>query len=283
MKGKKKEGMNMLVFPETVDEWNTLSADEKIRLLFHDAWLGDVHRDDLWYHYTTVDALASMITTDGVEIWATQCQFLNDRNEIREGLDVFKPMLSSILRKIEGANESLEELYVKQTFLSCLSTAKDSIPMWNAYAQLGNGVALGFQPHIPSSDDYKVIKVVYHDTERELKWIQNTIKLVESSNSFNKARLLSSITFLPLAIKNKAFEYEAEIRLICDTEEVYFRSRKGLLVPYKKFLINSCYLREIIIGPANDADRMQYAIELLLKKFNLNDVKIKRSSAPLRN
>ena len=279
----KKEETKVVVFPETVKEWNALLPEEKIRLLFHDTWLGDLHRENLWYHYTTIDALTTMISTNGIEIWATQCQFMNDRNEIQEGLNLLKPILSGILSKMDNADEKLNDLYVKQTFFSCLSVAKDSVPMWNTYGQLGNGVALGFQPHIPSSDDYQVLKVIYRDTQGESKWIRKTTELAKSSNSLSKVKLFSSIVLLPIAIKNKAFEYEDEIRLVCDTDEVYFRSKNGMLVPYKKFTINSCYLREIIIGPANDADRMQYAIELLLSKLGLSDVVIKRSSVPLRN
>lgn len=274
----------VVVFPETLEEWNALSTEEKVRLLFHDVWLGDVRRGNLWYHYTTVDALASMITTDGVEMWATQCQFLNDRSEIKEGINFLRPMIEGLLEKYgRNSDEILTKKYINSTFLSCLTTAKESIPMWNTYAQFGNGIALGFQPHIPSCDDYKVLKVIYRNTEGESKWIRETTRLAESSNSLDKTKLLSSIAYLPLVIKNKAFEYEDEIRLICESKDIYFRSRKGLLVPYKKFKIDNRYLREIIIGPANDADRMHYAIELLLKECRLDNVSIKHSAVPLRN
>jgi hypothetical protein len=225
-----------------------------------------------------------MITTDGVEMWATQCQFLNDRSEIKEGIKFLRPMIEGLLEKYgRNSDEILTKKYVNSTFLSCLTIAKESIPMWNTYAQFGNGIALGFQPHIPSCDDYKVLKVIYRNTEAESKWIRETTRLAESSNFLDKTKLLSSIAYLPFVIKNKAFEYEDEIRLICDTKKVYFRSRNGLLVPYKKFKIDNRYLREIIIGPANDADRMHYAIELLLKECRLDNVSIKRSAVPLRN
>ena len=283
MKEITKREKRVVVFPETIEEWNALSEEERFRLLFHDVWLGDVRRDNLWYHYTTVDALATMILADGIELWATQCQFLNDRNEIREGIDFMKPMVDGILKNIGHTDEELMSIYVRKTFLSCLSIAKDSVPMWNTYGQTGNGVALGFQPHIPSTDDYKVLKVVYRNIESESQWIKATMKLAESNKKLDKIRLLSTIGYLPMAIKNNAFDYENEIRLICESKDVHFRSRNGLLVPYKKFAINSCYLREIIIGPANDADRMEYAIGLLLKEYKLNDVEIKRSSVPLRN
>ena len=38
-----------------------------------------------------------------------------------------------------------------------------------------------------------------------------------------------------------------------------------------------------MIGPAIDADRQQFAIELLLRKYNIQGVNIARSSVPLRN
>lgn len=278
-----KETMKVVVFPETVEEWNALSQEVRFRLLFHDMWLGDMRRDNLWYHYTTVDALVSMITENGIEMWATQCQFLNDRNEIMEGVRFLKPLIAGILEKNDISDEKLAKRYINSTFLSCLTTAKESIPMWNTYAQLGNGIALGFQPHIPTNDDYKVLKVIYKNAENESKWIRETTKIAESTNSLDKVRLLSNIAYIPMAMKNRAFEYEDEIRLICESKDIYFRSREGLLVPYKKFIINNCFLREIIIGPANDADRMRYAIELLLKKNGLNNVEIKHSSLPLRN
>ena len=105
-----KEEKKLVVFPQTVEEWNALPNEVKVRLLFHDTWLGDVRRDNLWYHYTTVDALATMIVKEGIEMWATQCQFLNDRNEIQEGLKILKPMLSNILSKTDNADEKLDKI-----------------------------------------------------------------------------------------------------------------------------------------------------------------------------
>lgn len=86
-----------------------------------------------------------------------------------------------------------------------------------------------------------------------------------------------------MALKNNAFEYEQEIRMVCEQKEINFRPRNGLLIPYKKFCIDIKHLKEIMIGPAIDADRQQFAIELLLRKYNIQGVNIARSSVPLRN
>lgn len=268
----------IVTFPSTAEEWNHLSVEERFRILFHDFWLYGADTNSMWYHYTTIDALHSMISSSGVEFWATQSQFLNDRIEIQVGIN----KLANILPK-NITRKKFENRYNSSVFVSCFSLAKDSVPMWNTYAQAGNGIALGFEPHIPSTDDYRILKVIYESTEDESLWRKQTIRLAETKSNFGTTQLLSSIVYLPMALKNNAFEYEQEIRMVCEQKEIYFRPRNGLLIPYKKFCIDIKHLKEIMIGPAIDADRQQFAIELLLRKYNIQGVNIARSSVPLRN
>ena len=268
----------IVTFPSTAEEWNRLSVEERFRILFHDFWLNGADTNCMWYHYTTIDALHSMISRSGVEFWATQSRFLNDSVEIQVGIN----KLADILPK-NITHEKLKNRYNCSVFLSCFSLAKDSVPMWNTYAQAGNGIALGFEPHIPSTDDYRILKVIYEGTEDESLWRKQTIRLAERNSNFGTTQLLSSIVYLPMALKNNAFEYEHEIRMVCEKNEINFRSRNGLLIPYKKFTIDISHLKEIMIGPTADADRQQFAIELLLRKYNIQGVNITRSAVPLRN
>jgi hypothetical protein len=87
-----------------------------------------------------------------------------------------------------------------------------------------------------------------------------------------------------MGYKKYDFVYEREIRLICENNnEIFFRISNGLIVPYKKIYIDIKHLKEIMIGPAIDSDRMKFSIELLLRQRGIKGVKVTKSSAPLRN
>ena len=69
-----------------VAEWDELSADEKFNNLFYGTWFPQMDKNELWFHYTSVDALTSMLKPNSVELWATQCRFVNDKEEIKCGV-----------------------------------------------------------------------------------------------------------------------------------------------------------------------------------------------------
>lgn len=266
--------------PDTAQEWEQLPFTEKVNVLFNEEWLPDVNPSNLWYHYTTIDALPTMITDKGVELWATHSSFVNDKEEIKLGAQHIAKLLKSITTE-----EKVMRRYDNSVFISCLSQEKDSIPMWNAYGGGGNGIALGFKPHIPQiGSTHQYMKVIYEGTIAEDQWINRVTEYMQKKNKLDNLSGMLSILYLPMAYKHYKFAYEKEIRFLYfdDSEPTFFRNRKGLLVPYKKMYVGCDKLSEIMIGPTADGERTELAIRLLLEQKGMSDIQITHSSAPLR-
>ena len=123
------------------------------------------------YHYCSVETLLSIIQNK--TIWLSDASKTNDSSELKYIFDFFTATVDVILesygnkyndlikekvRKI--INSTMEGLVYdkiriakyKKNFICCFSEAKDLLSQWRAYANDGNGVAIGF-----SSDMLKKI------------------------------------------------------------------------------------------------------------------------------
>lgn len=266
-------------WPETEAKWNELSLEKKIQLLFYDEWLEDIHPEKLWYHYTSIDALQTMLTDKGVELWASHGMYVNDKEEIIYGAKYIAELMKKVV-----SQEKVMHRYEGSTYLACLSLERDSIPMWNTYGGNGCGITLGFKPHIPSDASYQCMRVIYEGTKAETEWFNKSLRQLGEKNKLDQMSGILNILYLPLAFKSYGFVYEKEIRLISmDKSPIYFRTRKNLIVPYRKIYVDYQYLSEIMIGPSADANRMEYAIKLLLQQKGIKGVKVVHSTSPLRN
>ncbi len=100
--------------------------------------------------------------------------------------------------------------------------------------------------------------------------------------------LSDSLHELAPYMKNKAFIEESEWRIIAkdpDTE-IYFRTAASHLIPYIVLPMISVHkeiISEIVIGPTANVERSISSIQLLLKRYGINDVVIKKSQVPLNS
>ena len=120
--------------------------------------VGDADRNQFVWHYTTGDALISIIESG--TIYATQVSCLNDSTEVRYGENLLRDafinlqdncphgegarqLLERILKANNGENDSREKM-PSDWFVACFSKEKDDLSQWRAYGGGENGFAIAF-------------------------------------------------------------------------------------------------------------------------------------------
>lgn len=99
------------------------------------------------------------------------------------------------------------------------------------------------------------------------------------------ALILSPYLELFLSIKNLAYEYEDEVRLLKAVEndkDVKYRMRKSLMVPYVEQYFPKEALIEIIVGPNNEMNRIVRTLKSYLNTVGFGHVVVTPSKVPYR-
>ena len=222
-------------------------------------------------------------------------------------------------------NKVLNVLYESnQTpFVISFSLCRDNLPLWNMYSDKGRGACLEFingeyefttpDGEIPTGEKEieKYMKVhtikevcfdtVFYDAEKidskkdimhHIEIFYNTYKDVIEQKSFGnlfnlKLEILIAIYIrLSPLLKNKAYEYEHEVRIIQkekDINNIKIRcNANGKLIPYIETNIPIKYIRNIVIGPACDFNATKKAIQTRLYQLGINSINILKSKVPYR-
>ena len=219
--------------------------------------------------------------------------------------DKFQKMMSSSLKDLESEIMNHVSIYVIS-----FSKKRDFLPMWNLYSQNGNGIALGFD-RVPMREDlttlsfaipYCTYNADIHDLKNEIKSIYLECKITEvgaidilKRKGLNEKQLKVASCAMTLAwlfntvavkIKSDFFSYEEEARIITqENRTVKFRNSKGNIIPYMEIPISAKYLKEIIIGPTQDYERIIIPISKFLKSKGIDpsSILIEKSKAPFRS
>lgn len=236
--------------------------------------------EDKLFHYTTMEALTKIMQKENVCFLATHYKYLNDPSEYQWGLEQIKS-------KCADFNTDETDL-----FILSLSKQRDFLPMWSMYAQNGNGVMLEVSNLASSCFEYSFMMA---DCEYDIEKIDlhSKLRLYEryknSDDKFRQRLGLSWDKMLPAVIKHPAYKYENEKRLIfnkLDNEEVFFRERKGILIPCVKRTFDKSFIKSITLGPMlmEQKEKAKESLQMFLyqnKYENLID-KIHFSSVPYK-
>ena len=131
------------------------------------------------YHYTDLNALINILRKNEIVLRATNCLYLNDSNEILEGIESIKRITQKQLQ--QGAFRSY--------YITSFSHSKDELSMWGMYASNGSGCAIGF-------DIYEVLK--YYDLY--VNCIYGKEKIDENLRNFLKLYENGVKTRFPMAL-----------------------------------------------------------------------------------
>lgn len=259
------------------------------------------------YHYTDAAGLYGMLSTK--RIWATDCRFLNDELEGELGKARAKEAVRSAMFKEKDDRkrryyrellEALREDREDRNFIFSLSSRKDDLSQWRAYARDGQGFTIGFDTKkllesARTLDSFGFSKVSYSqrlfdqrlrnviDTfqkqifDKELS-IADLDQLIENA-SVNFEWIVASHSVL---FKHSSFSAEREWRVNTYrfarevSHDVRVRPCGNRLVPYIELKLCSdedgCLpISEIGIGPGFKQSSTRYAVERLCE---LNDLEV---------
>ena len=274
------------------------------------------------YHYTTTASLLGMLKDCSAEdpyltIWATHCNYLNDRAEFLLGEELCCKAIceyeeEQCIPENERVRSIVEDSTIKEynkksyevgsalpsrihegyPYLFSLSRAKDSLPMWGLSAKDGNGIAIVFDEEA-LQQEFRGQDCIYCQKDNTLPIKATIAKLyVDNIQLSKEANRLTTILILKLIykkvssyIKHKSFEFEQEFRVVAtESSHILFREKAGLIVPYVEQKIPVKYIKGIIVGPTADFDRMKEALSIFLinKNINVRKINIIQSEVPYR-
>lgn len=269
------------------------------------------------YHYTSLETFIAIIEKQ--YFFASNSSYLNDKEEFLLGLNLFKRVLSNFAEPIEkkiisSFKTKIRKNKISDRYVTCFSEKGDLLSQWRAYGKNGEGISIGFDKRLLKDifDYADCFNVIYSNDVQE-KIIKEVItlffnKVNEESNHINKSYtekesnsiktdLLLEVAYEYIGFfKHYAFDEEKEFRLEIrsqidnetNNKDVKFRHNDNMIIPYvkvdKKDKEKLLPLKEIIVGPSVDYDRVKTSIERLLLKmgYDLNAITIKKSIVPYR-
>ncbi|MBR1789291.1 MAG: DUF2971 domain-containing protein [Bacteroidaceae bacterium] len=249
---------------------------------------------------------------------------MNDPTEMEYGWDVLKQCLRDYeisncvaeTNRLSNFMENIEKpaLYgvfylhfyheEKTPFVISFSQRKDFLPMWSMYGGNGSGVCLCFDDKAINIKNEKaaifpILNALYvnqiENGKRTLAVLQECIdkqyqiylKNDKTLNDGEKIITLGAlIPFVSAYIKDSAFDYEQEERLVALANDIHksvqFRiSNRNNIIPYVEVPIPTNSMKEIIIGPNIKPECVESGLQLALHTCGLN-VPISLSKIPYR-
>ena len=260
--------------------------------------------DGIIWHYTDDNGLRGILEKG--TLWLTDIFSLNDPSELRHGIDISLKVLKNVTDTKNNyvcIYESVKEIFSKgirdQKFFFVCSFSKDSddLGQWRAYANNGEGYALGFSTNILTTgfncafhgkdyypDSFDVTyddKKLYEIMTKELdKIIQNISKNIVDSTKENARTIVYELVYKIMEnafrFKHPAYSNENEYRFLmiqnanADKEKINTRFRKDTIIPYIEYSRINCAseaLMEIKIGPAASEKKSKKFIDDCLKMY----------------
>lgn len=266
------------------------------------------------YHYTDLSALINGIIVqepkEGKEIclWATRCTHMNDKKELKEGL---QSAIHSLLESFECKNEETIDAVkgaanrayadVKSSHIISFSMTKDSLPMWNTYGHNASGVMLVFDVDAMHNAAKFIVPCIYkkrfyyEQCQKRFKYFDILPDYDVPDNVFSSMEfagtLLGVITaYYVLLLKNNDFEYENEIRMFSTGTPLvekqlpikYRINNKRVIIPYVEEYFPKTALKEVWIGPTLNIDLTVETLREFLDSKGFEHTKIVKSKIPYR-
>ncbi|MAC82670.1 MAG: hypothetical protein CL624_00900 [Arcobacter sp.] len=231
------------------------------------------------YHYTSIEGLNSILNNRSV--WASDCRFLNDTNELKVAFDSFLGNYSGI--EFEALRMGLHSFgYTHYHCVLSLSKSPKILSQWRAYGDDGKGACIGFKPkyihRMHKEINKNIVDCVYSDhddfikslTSKYQQEIDEVVLIYKKEPAINlffskiekRPDLLDGLISELLRVKNISFVEECETRVVMHVPKDIMKTRvsNGLIIPYfeHKLLEDEdasfmfCIVPEIWLGPKSD-------------------------------
>jgi len=280
--------------------------------------MADTDPRQLLYHYTALDAFASIV--DHRELWASHIRYLNDTTEQRLIWDLLRERINMRVQTARGSDKDRWKLIQsaaqspspQNVYVICFSRdGGDRLSQWRGYGGSG-GVSIGFDGN--EIQRHASAFLAAHSVGPLKKWcILQKVDYIAATLDERTAgtidSFMESLPGLPLFVdslltqqevlyrsvamwsprfKDRAFREEREWRisiadLIGDNRAASFRTRRSLLVPYIKFDLGKSMwplISRVVVGPGAHQSETLDAI-----KMRLDDerVEVEASRIPYRD
>jgi hypothetical protein len=246
------------------------------------------------FHYTTTSGLVGILTHH--ELWASDCQLLNDGTELSYARDFFfaevkklklKPLMDGGYRV---AGPSLDMFKV---FIACFCEEGDLLSQWRGYG-IDQGYALGFNTaQLQALGFGEVVQVQYGITDPSKYFAQEIKDAAEPSAHPGVSEWHASEFLLPrlASVKHPSFKEECEWRILKQLP-IYELKQPGTNIRYRisdmgpiAYMVISfpseC-LQEIVIGPGNNTETRKAAVLSMLQSLDFQEVTVRVSNIPFR-
>lgn len=268
------------------------------------------------YHYTSLEGFLGIVKSRSV--WMTEFAYLNDRREVRYGLDLLLNTVSEM--RATATREDVRDLLSNwadklggsgnRVCITSFSGDDDSLSQWRAYGP----IAVGFPVRsLALHVDQSRLQPVEYDPSVQRKLIEIYVNhLVAAFEADIDGDRLSRIPdiyhksdrLLELAVffKDPAFRTENEYRLVyidypdllcslgIESPPRSFRAARGRIVPYvpstdvlrSKHRDFALEISEVVLGPESD-ELLEQGLREFLVENDLASVSVRRSLVPLRS
>jgi Protein of unknown function (DUF2971) len=283
----------------------------------------EVRQEDSVWHYTTGDALLSIVQSN--TLYATQVSCLNDSMETRYATNLFREALLEI--KTTNSHSQEEASYLERVitatseesaaaahlsswwFVTCFSEEKDDLSQWRAYggSNAGEGYALAFNAGQLFSPSHAVARVNYDSAlhkELATKIAKATLQFISEGrekrrneaaetqeawvSEFLNDWIIRIGVFGPV-VKDPSFRAENEYRIVHqlrtnDFPKLQFKQKKTLMSRHLPLVFQSLPIVEVMLGPAHSHREIsRVSINTCLQQHGYNGVPVSFSAIPFRS
>lgn len=270
---------------------------------FIEKWSYDELDKSIFYHYTDLNALQSML--DKEDIWFSYVKHSNDTNEFSLGMDLFIQRFSDRKLDFDGLLDVdgwISQLIAQKESpeirpcIFCVSEKPDQLSQWRGYGNQGKGISLGLKKELFLDNNQCIFKKVIYEKKIQSKLVDEVIddikklivelaKLGEIDRESLIASFVQVVFTLSLVFKDENFYEECEWRCIYipnpKNQNIHFRSKfNEKLILFCTQKINLELIEEIKLGPisAKHFENIQ-SLEIIKEQKNLK-FKISKSSIP---
>jgi len=245
------------------------------------------------YHYTSTQVLTEIVKFK--KLWLSSLSYLNDKNEIKHGLDTLLSML-----KDDGKDPKKKD--IRERFADRLNQFRNNpvnifgfsltptgniLSQWRGYTKPNTGISIGFNYEKLAERAAKsgmVMEKCVYKTEEHLSIIKDMVKDFENSykgepvDKYSESKIGWAIQKLS-KLKTNEFHEEQEYRLISKhynldhLDDVKYRATDRFFIPYIELNIENLngdgrMFESITIGPRDYVNHDIHSIPQYLSSMN---------------
>ena len=274
------------------------------------------------YHYTTAEGLLGILRDRSM--FGTHYRFLNDPLEIVWGVGLVAQHIEEyirtaeepikvVLRQFQGLPiEKYWDIYV-----ACFCAEGNLLSQWRAYGKSG-GYSLAFRGRelqLAQLPERRLRRVIYDGSEQDrwvrlaLEWFVHKIAAIRRSEDGVAAvdvdailevsrQMWVALCEMCISFKLHVFEEESEWRVfeivpkratLSDVSSLKFRSKAGILVPYRAFPTERATeaqriqpLDYIECGPTLSREDVEQSLLMFLRSEGYSGVWVRSSMIPIK-